>query len=282
MKQSLTFIFLLLIGLIGCLALAVPLRFFLSYFLQDATLIELIAGIAVRIFIAIVLFYLIRKAALEEFNGIQKKYAFFRVFPFSIFLLLLFFSFYSNRGMLNQNNAFLFILFVLENLFVGIVEEFSMRGLVLPTFIRLLSKKKEALVLSVLCSSVLFALIHYINLFRNPGNYDGISSQVLFAFAIGVILSSIFLLTRNIYISSFAHAFINIALTGKEFIRNLTGEKTNDVHHSMNFLDHVGLVILLSLISLVGFFFIYLVKKEKFLKRLENAKPETLLPAFLK
>ncbi|WKD60587.1 CAAX amino terminal protease self- immunity [Corynebacterium ciconiae DSM 44920] len=63
---------------------------------------------------------------------------------------------------------------------------------------------------AVIVSAILFALAHLANLIHSPEMIIATSSQVLYAFALGVFLSSLMLRTRNLWLPIIGHFIFNV------------------------------------------------------------------------
>jgi len=103
------------------------------------------------------------------------------------------------------NSIGLIVLILVRTLIVATTEEFIFRGYIQSVCIQKFGSWK-----GVLTASFLFALMHFMNLFDDPQNMQGITFQFLFAFAIGIILGYLFLKTQNIYPIIFLHFLFNI------------------------------------------------------------------------
>lgn len=86
-------------------------------------------------------------------------------------------------------------------LLVGLAEEYIFRGILLSLFLKLFHKNVYG---AVIASSVLFGALHLINLKALSIGY--VSSQVLFAMAIGIIFATIYVKTNNLSIVIILHA----------------------------------------------------------------------------
>lgn len=106
----------------------------------------------------------------------------------------------------------LILIIIVEQIFVGIFEEFLFRGLVLNT---ILAKMKgdsfKNKIIAILLSSVLFGVIHFLNLFDTPELMNATIQQVCFAAFTGVFLGALYLRTNNIWVVAFYHTLTNIA-----------------------------------------------------------------------
>ena len=74
-----------------------------------------------------------------------------------------------------------------------------------------------------LISSLLFGLVHYFNLLRQPDNLAAVNGQVIIAFCLGGFFAGLFLRTGNVLPVGFLHALFNFtlgasALRGKDVL----------------------------------------------------------------
>ena len=90
---------------------------------------------------------------------------------------------------------------IVDCLLVGLAEEYIFRGLLLSLFLELFHKNVYG---AVIASSALFGLLHLINLKALSIGY--VSSQVLFAMALGIIFGTIYVKTHNLSIVILLHA----------------------------------------------------------------------------
>lgn len=86
-------------------------------------------------------------------------------------------------------------------LLVGLAEEYVFRGVILNLFLKVTHNNAFG---AVIGSSIMFGLIHMINLRSLPIGY--VSAQVLFAAAIGILFGTIYVLTNNLSIVILLHA----------------------------------------------------------------------------
>lgn len=105
----------------------------------------------------------------------------------------------------------LILLFLAEQLFVGVFEEFLFRGLILNT---LLEKNKhlkyKGMMYSLVISSTLFGAIHMVNLFDTPELINSTIAQSIGAIFIGIFLGAVYLRSGNIWTVVVFHALIDI------------------------------------------------------------------------
>ena len=107
-------------------------------------------------------------------------------FIFTVFLVIVL-NIWNNTQNVISGGLELFIPSLLIALSAGIFEEFLVRGLFLSGFLNLFQNNSFKLLLTSLISSILFGLLHLINLIHNPVN--AILQQVLYATILGLIFS---------------------------------------------------------------------------------------------
>lgn len=109
-------------------------------------------------------------------------------------------------------SLYLIVMIIVEQIFVGIFEEFLFRGLILNTLLeRTKHLQYKGMIWSLLLSSLLFGLTHLVNLFDTPGLINSTIVQIFFGIFTGVFLGALYLRYRNIWVVVFYHALIDIA-----------------------------------------------------------------------
>lgn len=108
-------------------------------------------------------------------------------------------------------DIFAIINLALYCLFVGIVEEFLCRGWLLNEFLERYSKNKKEILLSIFFSSVIFGIVHFINIGETQ-NFAETLVQVMNATAGGIFLSFVYYQTKNIWVVVFSHALWDFSL----------------------------------------------------------------------
>ena len=95
--------------------------------------------------------------------------------------------------------------------FVALVEEFLCRGWILNEFLDKFSNTKNGIMLSILFTSIIFALIHFFGrgLFLN---FTYSIMSILNSFAFGIIMSLIFYKTKNIWPLIFIHSIWDFSI----------------------------------------------------------------------
>lgn len=146
----------------------------------------------------------------------QERQGFFESFQYILPELLLsgFFVFISIVALIiNGNPLDKYAVFnlALYCLFIGIVEEFLCRGWLLNEFLERYSKTKKEVLLSILCSSFIFGVVHFINIGETRGFFETLV-QVMNAFAGGVFLALVYYKTKNIWVVVWTHAVWDFTL----------------------------------------------------------------------
>jgi membrane protease YdiL (CAAX protease family) len=152
---------------------------------------------------------------------------------------------------------------------VGILEEFVFRGIVFPLLIKSFQNKKNVLLWAAFISSFLFGSIHYVNLFEQPGNFVGITSQVFFATSIGVFFCGLMARTGNILIPAAVHALINFSF-GAGVLKDGIGllETAVESENGLNWNSIIPTSIFFIFIMLGGVFMLLKSNKSLLLRKL--------------
>ncbi len=219
MKKEYQHIILVLVITTILIMIIEPIGAWISIY-WDAENVKFISNVIIRILILSILIWSIYKWIIIPFIGISLKIQ--NPFVLSLPLFIIFVGLINNWEIYASANLASLWKLVTTNLLIGLDEEFLFRGIVLPLFILSLIKKKKAIFWGVVLSSMLFGLVHFMNLRHQPGNYAGITSQVFFAFALGIFLSGLFLRTGNIMVVVLFHACINVILNTSSLQNDFT------------------------------------------------------------
>ena len=103
-------------------------------------------------------------------------------------------------------------LFILKCVAIALLEEIFFRALLLTFFMERFANKRYRILISVLCSSVLFALLHLLNLFFGAGVGETML-QVGYTFLLGCMLAVMMLKTKNIWLCVTVHALFDFGGT---------------------------------------------------------------------
>ena len=123
-------------------------------------------------------------------------------------------------------------------LLVGLAEEYIFRGLLVSLFLKLFHNNVLG---AVLGSSIMFGLIHTMNLKSMPIGY--VSGQVIFAAAIGLLFGTIYVKTKNLSIVILLHALRDMF---PMFSNKLMAEAAK-MQFSMSSLYVIGVMFLITL-----------------------------------
>lgn len=101
---------------------------------------------------------------------------------------------------------------LLSNMFTGSLEEILCRGIVIVILFDYLIKRehKNIPLKAALLSSLLFGLVHFVNVFEKPETIGVITGQVIYATFIGMGFAACYLRTRSLVPLMIIHAAINI------------------------------------------------------------------------
>ena len=103
-------------------------------------------------------------------------------------------------------------IFCLKCIAIALLEEIFFRALLLPLFMQRFANNRYRALISVLCSSVLFALLHLLNLFFGAGVGETML-QVGYTFLLGCMLAVMMLRTKNIWLCVIVHALFDFGGT---------------------------------------------------------------------
>ena len=266
MKKEYKISFLIFFGFLFVLRLKIPFSTLLNISGINDINSDLIAGIAIRGISLIVLIYTLNKLSLIKFLGTPSSTNNFHSTFFALFIIAI--GIKTNWNIYNSVNIYTLLLFFTSVILVGFLEEFVFRGAIFPLLMRSFRKKKQNILLSALLSSMLFGLIHYINLFSNPDNIIGISSQVFLAFAMGVYFCGLFLRTNNIIIPAVIHGMVNFAFGAEVLTNNIKNSSAEINENVINWSSIIPTAIVFSFIMGGGIYMIRKTDKENILKRL--------------
>ncbi|MEP2936645.1 MAG: CPBP family intramembrane glutamic endopeptidase [Gilvibacter sp.] len=179
-------------------------------------------------------------------------------------VLLFAYSAWASDGFTSQTNSLPFVIGLVGLIYLQTFwEELIFRGIILNHYMT----KGVSLIKSLFYSSLIFALIHLINLWSNP-SIESVINQVLFSIVMGVFLGAFFLLCRNIYLAGLAHTLINFPSYANKYQNDsfIVPEQANSIAESTPLSETImGTFLLLLVYSpflLVGLAFLYKVKKD--------------------
>lgn len=97
------------------------------------------------------------------------------------------------------------LLFLVLTAIIGMSEDFLCRAVLAQTLLERYGNKKYGPVLAVLLSTLLFSVMHFLNIFSG-GNPGQVLLQVLNAASAGIMLATVYFTTGNIWVPVILHA----------------------------------------------------------------------------
>lgn len=270
MKKEVKISIAVLLGFLAFLWLEKPTRELLVHYQVDELIAKLISGLLIRLVLIVGTIVLVIKLKLIEFVSLNALGKFRNIHSAMIALSIIIMGFISNWNTYISTQLYMVIMFLLYALTVGIVEEFVFRGTIFPLFIRGFKNEKWPIILSAVVSSFLFGVIHYVNLFKQPENIIGITSQVFFALSIGVFFCGLMVRTENIVIPCLIHGLINFTFGSGELKQ--ISEDTSIIAESSgtDWSTLIPTTIFFTFIFLGGVYMILKSNKELILHKLED------------
>lgn len=128
------------------------------------------------------------------------------VWPIIIMSILNGFSLFDGTLKIDFSQPTVDLLFLFAPISTGFVEELVCRGFVLTVMLDKYGSTKRGVYKAVLLSSVLFGLLHFMNLLTGRGSFVQVGSQVLYAIFFGVFFSAIFIRCKSLWPAIVAHA----------------------------------------------------------------------------
>ena len=272
MKKEAQIAIVVLIGFLSLLWLEKPFREFLSIELFEERMAKQISSITVRTFLIAIALMLINKFRLLTFTGLNawKKVRNLQAVLIAFAIVVL--GIVSSWSIYVNAEIGLLTLFALSTLAVGIVEEFVFRGTIFPLMIKSFKETNRPLLIAAVLSSLMFGLVHFINIFSQPENIVGITSQVFFATSIGVFFCGVMVRTENILIPIILHALVNFGFSAGELEVSIGEAATTAETDSsgINWNSIIPTTIFFSFILMGGIYMISKTDKAPILSKLED------------
>jgi membrane protease YdiL (CAAX protease family) len=269
MKREIKIAILVFFGFLSFLWFEKPLRELLVEILLEKQLAKEISGITIRLMLISIIFFIINKLRLTTFTGLNSWQKVRNLQAILIPMAFIILGIANNWSTYAKTEIHLLLLFIISTFAVGIVEEFAFRGTIFPLLIKSFINAKQPIVISAVMSSLMFGLIHFINIFSQPENIIGITSQVFFATSIGVFFCGLLVRTENLLIPSAFHALVNFSFGAGELnqsVKEISGIKEAA---NLNLNSIVPTTIFFSFIFISGIFMILKTDKEVILKKLK-------------
>ncbi len=269
MKKEIKISIIVLIGFLSFLWLEKPLKEYLSLNLFEEEIAKQISSITIRTILIITAIGVIKKLRLIDFTGLNSWQRFRNIQAVIIAFGFIIMGMTGNWTTYTNTKIELLVLFALSTCVVGIVEEFVFRGTIFPLFIKSFKIKNRPILTSAVLSSLMFGIVHFINLFSQPENIIGITSQVFFATAIGVFFCGLMVRTENILIPCIVHALVNFSFGAGELKQSI--EDISDIEEvsGINWNSLVPTTIFFSFIFIGGIYMILKTDKARILDTLD-------------
>lgn len=204
----------ILLTTLGVLLLLLAIKMPIAEWLRNTGHSEFVSnhvgGAIARFMIVAWAIFTIVRCRLIRINGIYTPLKISDFYVAIIPLSLLLWVLYGKLDIYGNADLSSLTVFIVSALAISAAEELIFRGVILPILIRHLKMVNGAIIIS----AILFGLVHYINLFKQPDNFYGVTSQVLFAISLGVVFGAIFLRTGNIFVVILLHLLFNLAFGG--------------------------------------------------------------------
>lgn len=180
-----------------------------------------IEGIIEQTAVSIVLIILLKKLGLLDEAGFKSKIKdLWVVWPMVLFILLSASNFLAGSIKIDVTRPLVIALFVVLNLSTGLFEETLCRGVVLTTMLNKWGRTKGGCYLSVLLSSLLFGMAHFVHLILGDASLLAVVTQVIYATFIGVFFCGCVIRCKCIYPVMIFHGMINMASSLNEIAVN--------------------------------------------------------------
>ena len=120
-----------------------------------------------------------------------------------------FITFFTGEAWIDQKPLYV-VLYALVCLSVGFFEEMAFRGCIFTVVLQRMKKNRLGVFLAIVISSVIFGLVHLVNLFSG-GSAIGVILQTGYSFLIGGMCAVILVKTKNIWYCVVLHGVYNFA-----------------------------------------------------------------------
>lgn len=165
--------------------------------------------------IVLLIFALVMLAVRKRLNILKPQgksiiYGIKRGIPIFVVSLISLMS--SVTGIMGENlNIPNLISLIILAITIGMAEEFFFRGFIQGEIVDAYGKSRKQVIISVVVSGVIFGLVHLTNALSGQDIITTLM-QVLQASSLGILLGSIYFITKNIWSVVFLHAFYDFAI----------------------------------------------------------------------
>lgn len=225
---------------------------------------DYVPNIALRFLFCIPVFTFICKSGLHNFNGLKHPFRISNIHFLLLPILLMVIILTNMMDTIGNLTLIMVILIVADALLIGLLEEGLVRGVVLPFLVKFGSGRLR-FVKALVVSSMIFGLLHYINLFTKERTFDEVTGQVVYATALGCFFGGMVLANGNIFPAVILHAMIDFPSiiskgTKGDDTTPMPTEEGNQLHTLLFFLT----------VAALGIYMAQQSDKGKILSRLEN------------
>ncbi|MEI7501337.1 MAG: CPBP family intramembrane glutamic endopeptidase, partial [Bacteroidota bacterium] len=231
-------------------------------------LIEIIIKTGLLVFSILIL----RANGLFEINGWARNIKIKNIQAFGIVTMIIGIMIFNNRSIYLSVPFNILMFFIASNLLTGSSEEIVMRGIIQPLMIKAQVHSKAAIIKGVLMTSILFGLLHFFNLIKDPGNLVGILYQVFFAMGIGIFFGGLLIRTGNLIPVCIIHGLINFAFGISKLKTYLNVENIPAEQDNFQILSLVVTSIVFLLIGFSGLFMIKMTDEQEYIERIKRIK----------
>lgn len=153
-----------------------------------------------------------------------------------------------------------FVMLLVETAIIGLYEEVLCRGLLVGHMMYHWKNDPKMIKKSVLCSSVIFGVLHIGNLFSGAGLIVTLI-QVVYATVLGILFAAIYVRTRNIWAVALVHCLVDFSAF---IITMFTVPQPNPVEPEAGAGSSLAfLLILLGSVIFIAWFAMFLIRKKK-------------------
>lgn len=203
--------------------------------------------------IVLLIFALVMLAVRKRLNILKPQgksiiYGIKRGIPIFVVSLISLMS--SVTGIMGENlNIPNLISLIILAITIGMAEEFFFRGFIQGEIVDAYGKSRKQVIISVVVSGVIFGLVHITNALSGQDIITTLM-QVLQASSLGILLGSIYFITKNIWSVVFLHAFYDFAIMLSE---------VNSYKDCINSTDISTVMLIFTLVVSLIYVVIYLV-----------------------
>ena len=149
------------------------------------------------------------------------------------------------------------LLIVLTALVFAFAEEIIFRGYIYGHLIKIVPFKYHAI---LICSG-LFALMHCLNVFKADDIFSLIN-QIIFAFFMGILLGSLFFITKSLLFTGLYHFFINLpSALNRLQGHNVLQHKVSNQSLSENIISSFLFILVISPIIIISMYYLLKIRK---------------------